>query len=403
MTARLLRWETAGMEQTAIAPRAYRDGGQRWVAGVASGLAEHLGWSVTWTRFGFVALSFAGGLGIVLYAAYWLFLPLRADGRTGANRELGLLPLLALTALLLGGWLLADAVVPSLSSLGFNTILVIALVVVGLGAAIIWRQADDEQGGTTTAAARWLRVAVGLAMVAVGALLLIADAADPGQALRGLLVGVVVAGGLSLLALPWIRRQWDTANQERAARIRAAERAEVAAQVHDSVLQTLTLIRSNADDAEAVARLSRAEERRLRRWLYEPDADDATTLRSAIDRLAAETEADYPATVEVIAVGDAPMDPALQPLLAAASEALLNAAKHAGGSITLFCEVEPAAISLSVRDRGAGFDPAAIPSDRLGVRASIVGRMERAGGTAEIRATPTGTEVRLALPREEQP
>lgn len=389
------------MEQTAAVPRAYRDGGQRWVAGVAAGLAEHLGWSVTWTRFGFVALSFAGGLGIILYGAYWLFLPLQSDGRPESNRELGLLPLLALAALLLGGWLLVEAAVPSLGSLGFSTALVIALVVVGVGAAIIWRQADDEQRGGATGAARWLRIAVGLAMVAAGALLLIADAADPGQALRGLLVGVVVAGGLSLLALPWIRQQWDTANAERAARIRAAERAEVAAQVHDSVLQTLTLIRTNATDAEAVTRLSRAEERRLRRWLYEPVTDAAPTLRSAVDRLAADTEAAYPATVEVIAVGDIPMDTDLQPLLAAASEALLNAAKHAGGSITLYCEVEPDMISLSVRDRGPGFDPAAIPSDRLGVRASIVGRMERAGGSAEIRATASGTEVRLRLPRRE--
>ncbi len=390
------------MEQIAAAPRAYRDGGQRWVAGVASGLAEHMGWSVAWTRVGFVALSFAGGLGVILYAAFWLLLPLRPDGRPTATRELGLLPLLAVAALLLGGWLLVAAAVPSLSSLGFSTILLIALVVVGLGAAIIWRQADDDQRGSGAGAARWLRIAVGLAMVGVGALLLVADAADPAQAALGLLVGLVVAGGLGLLALPWIRQQWDSASQERAARIRAAERAEVAAQVHDSVLQTLTLIRANAADAEAVTRLSRAEERRLRRWLYQPEDESAPTLRSALERLAAETEAGYPATVEVIAVGDAAMTPALQPLLAAAAEALLNAAKHAGGSITLYCEAEPETIELSVRDRGSGFDLAAVPGDRFGVRASIIGRMERAGGTAEIRAAPTGTEVRLSIPRQER-
>ena len=218
--------------------------------------------------------------------------------------------------------------------------------------------------------------------------------------LFALLVGLVVAGGLGLLALPWIRRQWDTANRERSARIRAAERAEVAAQVHDSVLQTLTLIRTNAADAEAVTRLSRAEERRLRRWLYEPAVDAAPTLRSALERLAAATEAGFASTVEVVAVGDAPMSPDLQPLIAATSESLLNAAKHAGGAITLFCEVEPDAVSVFVRDRGAGFDPAAIPADRLGVRESIVGRMERGGGSAEIHSTPSGTEVRLSMPGE---
>lgn len=392
--------ETEAMADTAAAPRAYRDGGQRWVGGVAAGLAEHLGWPVAGIRAGFVGLSFAGGLGVILYGAYWLLLPLRTDGAERRSRELGLLPLLAIGALLLGGWLLVAAAVPSLDSIGFNTVLLTALVVLGLGAAIIWRQADDEQREGSLGTAQWVRISVGLAMVAAGALLLIVDAADPAQAVRGLLVGLVVAGGLALLALPWIRGQWERANRERSARIRAAERAEVAAQVHDSVLQTLTLIRTNADDAEAVTRLSRAEERRLRRWLYEPASDASPTLRSALERLAADTEAGFASTVEVVAVGDAPMTQQLQPLIAATSEALLNAAKHAGGTITLYCEAEPQVVSIFVRDRGAGFDPDTIPSDRLGVRESIVGRMERAGGSAEIRTVPTGTEVRLSMPRE---
>ncbi len=385
-------------------PRATRDGEHRWVAGVASGLAEHMGWSVAWTRIGFVALSFAGGIGIVLYAAYWLLLPLDSEQRPAPGREPGLLPLFALGALLLGGTLLLAAIVPSIGAFGINGVLLAALVAVGVGAAIIWRQADDEQRDLRDGAvgpARWLRIAAGLGLVAAGALLLIVDAANPAQALRGLLVGFVVASGLVLLALPWIRRQWETANQERAARIRTAERAEVAAQVHDSVLQTLTLIRTNAADAEAVTRLSRAEERRLRRWLYEPDVPDSSTLRSALDRLAADAEAAFAGTVEVVAVGDAAMSPPVQSLLAATSEALVNAAKHAGGTITVYCEVEPASVSIFVRDRGPGFDPQGIPGDRLGVRESIIGRMERSGGRAEIRSSGNGTEVRLTLPLQE--
>lgn len=382
--------------------RAYRDADRRWVGGVASGLAGHLRWSVSWTRVGFVILTFAAGLGAVLYIAYWLLLPLHREERARPGRELGLLPLLALGAVLLGGALLASTISPWLFATNLNGILVVAVVVAGLGGAIIWQQADDETS-TAGGPARWWRIGAGVALIGTGGLLLIADAADPVQAVRGLLVGLVVASGLALLALPFIRRQWQAANDERTARIREAERAEVAAAVHDSVLQTLTLIRTHAADEDAVARLARAEERRLRTWLYQPPGEESATLRSALERLAAQIESRYPVTVEVVAVGDARMSVSLQAMLGAASEALLNAAKHAGGAITLYAEVEPERVSIYVRDRGAGFDPQAVASDRLGVRESIIGRMQRNGGRAEIRSGPTGTEVHLILPREDVP
>lgn len=368
-------------------PRAYRDGDRRWIGGVASGLAEHLSWPIGWTRAGFVLLALASGTGIALYAAYWLLLPLRPS-HGPRQRGPGLLPVLAVGAVLLGGTLLAARV----AELEVNRALIVALAVAAVGAAIIWQQADEDARATP-----WWRVGLGVALLLGGAFLLVADVASPLQAVRALLTGVIIAAGLVLLALPWIRQQWRTINAERAERIRADERAEVAAQVHDSVLQTLTLIRSNAGDAETVAQLARAEERRLRTWLYQPPGDPGATLRPALENLAAQIEAAYPVTVEVVTVGDCPLTPSVSALLAAAREALMNAANHAGGQVSVYAEAGAETVAVYIRDRGAGFDPQAVPADRIGVRESIIGRMERNGGTAAIRSSSTGTEVALEV------
>ena len=81
---------------------------------------------------------------------------------------------------------------------------------------------------------------------------------------------------------------------------------------------------------------------------------------------------------------------------------MVNAAKYAadGGPVSVYAELEPAQASIFVRDRGPGFDLDAVPPDRLGVRQSIIGRMERNGGRAEITsALGHGAEVRLTMPR----
>ena len=257
-------------------------------------------------RVGFVLLAMCAGLG-----------PGAVRRPTGCcchseaasveRREPGLLPILSLGAVLLGAALLVSALVPFPTLGGLNGMLTAAVVMAAVGAAIIWRQADDERRDawrSDAGRARWWRIGGGLALIALGALLLVVGATDPQAAMQGLVVGLVVAAGLALLALPWIRRQWEDANQERAARIREAERAEVAAAVHDSVLQTLTLIRTHADDNERVTQLARAEERRLRAWLYQPAAEQGSALRAALDQLAAQTEAAHPVTVEVVVVGD---------------------------------------------------------------------------------------------------
>ena len=393
-------------------PRAFRAVHGRVVAGVARGIAEHLHWPVGVVRLIFVALALAGGMGVLLYAGYWVVLPLApSPGADDDPADRSLAPLLGLAAVAVGVLLLLGAA--GLQAGGT----VVALVVAGLGVALLWRQADDTQrrawlagageGARRTAEGTrrhdvWRTVA-GVVLVLVGAVAVLAGRGSLEDALRSLLAGLVLALGAALVAFPWLARLWRDLAEERRARVRSEERAEVAAVVHDSVLQTLTLIRARAGDAAEVTRLARAEERALRSWLYAPDADPAATLRGALEAAAAEVEDEIGATVEVVVVGgDLPLDTRLASLAAATREAVLNAAKHAPGSgpVRVYAEVSGAAIEVFVRDRGPGFDPAAVPADRLGLRESVVGRMERAGGRAEVRSVlDEGTEVHLVLPR----
>jgi signal transduction histidine kinase len=184
--------------------------------------------------------------------------------------------------------------------------------------------------------------------------------------------------------------------------VRTQERADMAAHLHDSVLQTLALIQKNSQDSALVARLARSQERDLRAWLFEGESKDSDTLAGAMRTIAAEVEDNHGVDVDLVCVGDCPFTERLRALVNATREALVNAAKHAGtGKVDVYVEVTPSSIEVFVRDRGVGFDPDAVPEDRMGVRGSIVDRMDRHGGRAEIRSTPgEGTEVRLRLPRE---
>ena len=190
---------------------------------------------------------------------------------------------------------------------------------------------------------------------------------------------------------------------EEAESARSQERADTAAALHDSVLQTLALIQRRSDDPAAVASLARRQERDLRDWLVQRGAlggKSHRTLAAALKDAAADVEQDYPITVDVVTVGDVELDDPRTALVAAAREAIVNVAKHAGvGSAAVYAEVEASAVRVFVRDRGAGFDPAAVPADRRGISESIVGRMERHGGSARVRAVAgSGTEVELTMP-----
>ena len=278
---------------------------------------------------------------------------------------------------------------------------------------MLWRQSDDSRRAalladvgasartTTTTAMRLSgpRIALGLALVLLGVFGALASQGDLLASLRGLAAALLAVLGLGLVLLPFVLGWWRDLVAERRARIRSEERAEVAAQVHDSVLQTLTLIQRSAADPDEVLRLARTEERALRKWLYAPVGDPEETLVAALEHEVAQVESAYACTVEVVHVGDMPRDDRVDALVAAAREAVVNAAKHAGGTVSVYVECTQHEAEVFVRDRGPGFDPEAVPDDRLGLRESVQARMARAGGSAEVRTVlGEGTEIVLRLP-----
>ncbi len=407
----------------------------RLVGGVAAGLAAHLGLQPLAVRVGFALLAGLGGFGIVLYLALWIFTPLdRTEGRaaeedvpagiaaatrSGKRRRRlraprrGDLGQLAALVLLGGGIALLVQQTP----LGVSPAVFVPLLLAGLGVALIWRTADEQERrdmAVLSPRAPWLaslagkggvvaviRIVAGVVVI-VGGLVAFLVAQGQLEATLDALLGVlVVVAGLALILGPWLWRLWRDLESERHALIVSQERADVAAHLHDSVLQTLALIQKHANDPREVVRLARSQERDLRGWLYDDLADDASSFAAALKKAAAEVEDAHGIPVDVVTVGDTAIDERTRALLKAAREAAVNAAKHSGADkVDIFAEVEGEEVELFVRDRGAGFDPESVPDDRLGVRRSIIGRMERHGGSAEIRSTPSeGTEVRLSTRR----
>ena len=244
---------------------------------------------------------------------------------------------------------------------------------------------------------------LGIALVVVGGIAFLYLNGALVAARDVVLAVVVVLVALTVILAPWWLRLVRGLSAERAERIRSQERAELAAHLHDSVLQTLALVQRRADDPREVAALVRRQERELRAWLNRggPVTSTPKTLAVALEQAAAEVEETHGVQVDVVAVGDAPLDPRGEALVAATREAVVNAAKFAGGGpVSVFAEADDGHLQVFVRDRGPGFDPAAVPPDRRGVRESIVGRMERHGGRAEVHTAPgAGTEVELTMER----
>lgn len=385
----------------------------RIVGGVAAGVAEHLGQPVRVVRIGFAVTSLLSGFGVVLYLWLWAFTPeagaadLRppvppGTARTAAGRWRGTvgsaeIPIGAL--LLLGGLVL----VGSAAGLPFRPQVVIPLLVVLAGTVLAFRQLDEVDRSRwtlrTTRRSAVLQVAGGLALVLVGVLLLVSRGADPVLLGRTLVAAAALLGGAVLVLGPWGVRLWRNLDDERAARAREAERADIAAHLHDSVLQTLALIQRRSADPAEVARLARAQERDLRSWLYTGEPTDPSTLAARLTEAAAQVEDTHGVVVEVVTVGDRPVDQRGGALLGALREAMTNAAVHAGSPVRVYLECGPEGVEAFVRDRGKGFDPATVPEDRHGVRESVIGRMERNGGVAEVVSSPgEGTEIRLRMP-----
>ncbi|MEU9099213.1 PspC domain-containing protein [Streptomyces sp. NPDC048361] len=402
----------------------YRSAEGRMLGGVARGLAGHLGLPVVWVRIVFLGLLAVNGLGALLYAAFWFVVPLGLGGTTTGQRSAFELSadgrrrlrkpdkgqIVALIALVLGAAIFASKVDVG----GWANPYVFPTLLIGVGVVLVWRQADNTRRARWTEGARrsrWLPVARGLAGVALvgtgltGFVVVNGSAAQLGNVLTA---AIAVLAGIALLAGPYLVRMTQDLSEERLMRIRAQERAEVAAHVHDSVLHTLTLIQRNAENTGEVRRLARAQERELRAWLYKPGGtgkdkeEEPQTLAEAVKKAAAEVEDKHGVPIEVVVVGDCPLDDGLSAQMQAAREAMVNAAKYGGegGAVQVYAEVEGRTVFVSVRDRGPGFDLDAVPGDRMGVRESIIGRMQRNGGTARLRSVPGGgTEVELEMER----
>lgn len=410
---------------TGRAPRkATRDTTSPIVGGVAAGLAHHLAWPTVWVRAGFVVTAVMG-FGIPLYAVLWLVLPSgerfhhdspglesasRVGKRPGRVRRL------------------ADAgPAIAVASAGFGFILLLnlltgggilwPLILVAIGIALLWRQADEAQRERWIDAtgrinpvravfghggwASYSRVFAGLTFIALAFVWFALQEGSLSTASDMAVAGLLGVLGLGIAVGPWVARLASDFAAERAERIRTQERADVAAHLHDSVLQTLALIQKNSQDASLVAKLARSQERDLRSWLYAGDRVVEGSVSAALRLIAAEVEDAHAVTVEVVNVGDCPVDERLQPLINAGREAMTNAAKHAGtGRVDVYVEVGDSVVDVFVRDRGRGFELDGVAEDRLGVRNSIIGRMARHGGTAQLRsASGEGTEIRLKMPR----
>jgi signal transduction histidine kinase/phage shock protein PspC (stress-responsive transcriptional regulator) len=375
---------------------------RRLVAGVAAGIAAALGVDPVVVRAAFVLLGAAGGLGVLLYVLAWAVMaafggtagrpPTPVEGLGPLDRVLGV----ALTTV--GVLLFVQA-----AGLGFDGRTSWPVLLVGLGLLLAWHRrrlgAFVEPGRSAA-----LRLVGGLVLAGAGVAGLVALNLDLAAARDTLLVLAAVVGGVALVAAPAISGLARDLAEERRERIRTQERERMAAHLHDSVLQTLALIQRDAEEPARTRALARVQERELRAWLYGGDADrSAGTLRAGLEEMAGEVERLHQIPVEVVVVGpDVPVDGRVRDVLAAAREAVVNAARHSGAPrVDVFAETEGGALQVFVRDTGAGFDPAGVPADRRGLRESVVGRLERAGGTAAVRSTPgEGTEVELRLPLE---
>lgn len=381
----------------------HRRNGGAVIGGVCGGIADHLGVDATKVRIAFTLLALLGA-GVVMYALLWFMCRPGTDTEhpDPAERRQGL----ALAVLgVVGAATLAS--VASNTSAGF----VVPVLVVGVGVALVWREADSASHTAPSPAGgsrliTWLRMIGGATLVVVGLAVVFLGRVEVSAIPTALAAVVLTLVGVALLTVPIWVRMWRDLGAERAARVRTIEREEIASHLHDSVLQTLALIQKQSADGAAVKRLARSQERELREWLFGGVDAPAQSLAAALKVAAADVEDAHSVAVDVITVGDVEgpelgVDDRFTALLGAAKEAMVNAAKHSGcESIDTYAEVDDASVSVFVRDRGIGFDLDGVPSDRQGLAKSIRSRVERRGGSVVVRTAPgRGTEVRLSMAR----
>ncbi|MHA7153911.1 PspC domain-containing protein [Arthrobacter sp. TMN-50] len=427
------------------------------IAGVCAGLAAHLGITVRATRLAMAALALAGGAGIFLYGWLWVLVPTQEEqlrqgpnpvgprlafpksqnppdtatrpaGRVSGSPDGGTSgrsssptadssagshvnphSLIGKREVLLGTALLLVAAVAIAQQLGANlpldTLLPVGVVVAG--AVLAWTQLDEtrraglmNRAGASQASGL-ARLVAGLLLVTVGVLIMVSGSTSWELTWSTLVATGAVLAGVFLVLAPWGLKFWRDLEIERSGRARETERAEIAAHLHDSVLQTLALIQNRAGSEQDVVRLARAQERELRNWLYADATHQSGNLAERIRAVTAEIEDSYGTPIDVVVVGDSELTARQEILAQAAREAVLNAAKHASGSISVYLEAGPTGSTIFVRDRGHGFDPKAIPEDRMGIKVSLYSRMDRHGGEVSIRSNTEGTEVKLMMPEKE--
>ena len=414
------------MTHAELQPRSTRPLSAAWVGGVCAGLADHLGWSVLLCRVVAVVLGATGLLGVAVYFALWLVMPRSTEQRAAPGLEAGArkglrpkgsvslsrVDLSMASALALLGLGLLWLLQVSVWALPVWVLTAGLLTATGLG--IIWWQADHLSTRELRRGSGWRRlmaplmvhwttlVAIGGGLLALTAAVAIVIVAQPtlGEVARTLLVLGLAVVALLLAVLPWILSVRHVLAQARDDALVADARADMAAHLHDSVLQTLALIQRRSSDPKAVTALARRQERELRQWLY-GESPGSATLAEALSAEIIDVEDRHGVDVELVSVGDCTLTPEVTAVVKAAREAMVNAAKHSGADrIDVYVEADPDLLSVYVRDRGAGFDLADVEDDRMGVRGSIIERVKRVGGRAIIRTAPgEGTEVRLELPR----
>ncbi|WP_082767737.1 ATP-binding protein [Dietzia cinnamea] len=388
------------------------------VSGVCTGLAEHLGVRVTHVRVVMVLLATLSGAGVALYAALWAF-----TSSTPAQSSPGPSAPATSSAPASSGSAVPDhrerrrgvalavlGVVGSVLSFMVTTAtglhVIVPVVIVALGAGLVWQQYDGGGRGSPRSVFDWARVTAGATLVVVGLAVVVLGQVEHAALRSSLLAVVATLVGVGLLSVPVGLRLWRSLEEERAARIREAERSDIASHLHDSVLQTLALIQKRSDDPAQVARLARRQERELRQWLFGAGSrmsSGAATVAGAVEVMIGDVEDVYGLRVDQVVVGgDGPVGDAEDAVLGAVREALVNVAKHAGvDTADVFVENDGRVLSAFVRDRGRGFDPDAVDGDRHGLAQSIRHRVESRGGTVRVRSTlGRGTEIGIEMPLE---
>ncbi len=395
-------------------PPLRRSVGNRRLAGVCAGIAGHLGVHVSavrWTAFALVIAS--GGAALVVYVFLWAMVP--EESAAEVRREVDPVRTGISVAVrqgrrgslvVIGGLVVVIGLLATAQSLGLDIqagILVPLLVIVA-GAIVSWSHLDEAEretwlgSGPGTRRLVWARVLLGLGLAVVGIIVLTTRGQSPRVVWDALLAALAVLAGAMLIAAPWAVRLWRDLRREQAAAARASERADIAAHLHDSVLQTLALIQRRAGDPAAVTQLARAQERELRTWLYAGQSGTGDSLAAVVAEAAHEVEDVHAVPVDLVVTGDRPVEPHGIALARALREALLNAVRHGRPPVTAYVEIGANGVEAFVRDHGDGFELDDVPVDRLGVRESILARMDRHGGSARVRRREDGTEVELTLP-----